>query len=207
MVGDHWQTKIDLGTLKSDNSGYSIATALSADGTVAAGYSEVDSGKDHATVWKIIYPTQSQSESQPQSQSTVVKVDTVNTIGALSVLAAETFSVMDLQRQGLILLQQGCEIDDSQVCWSVRTGVVSTGSNRDSVVGFRFGYAMFETLSAGFSLDRSLSRSLQDSYLKNNHNLGAGFYAQWNAPFRGGNGMYVQPWLSISTAWLCNVRC
>ncbi len=107
-LGDHWQTKIDLGTLKSDNSGYSIATALSADGTVAAGYSEVDSGKDHATVWKIIYPTQSQSESQPQSQSTVVKVDTVNTIGALSVLAAETFSVMDLQRQGLILLQQGC---------------------------------------------------------------------------------------------------
>ncbi|UIT42327.1 autotransporter domain-containing protein [Xylella fastidiosa] len=191
-LGDHWQTKIDLGTLKSDNSGYSIATALSADGTVAAGYSEVDSGKDHATVWKIIYPTQSQSESQPQSQSTVVKVDTVNTIGALSVLAAETFSVMDLQRQGLILLQQGCEIDDSQVCWSVRTGLVSTGSNRDSVVGFRFGYAMFETLSAGFSLDRSLSRSLQDSYFKNNHNLGAGFYAQWNAPFRGGE-WYVRP--------------
>nr|WP_216651948.1 autotransporter outer membrane beta-barrel domain-containing protein [Xylella taiwanensis] len=99
---------------------------------------------------------------------------------------------MDLQRQELIRLQQGCQTDESRNCWSVRTGLTSTGSSRDKVVGFRLGYALTETLSTGVSLDRSLSRSLPDSYLKNNRNLGAGFYAQWHAPFRGGE-WYVRP--------------
>ncbi|HHW4678122.1 MAG TPA: hypothetical protein ACQGQH_01300 [Xylella sp.] len=45
------------------------------DGTIAAGYFEIDSGEDHAAVWKIIYPT--------QPQPIVVKVDAANTMRTL----------------------------------------------------------------------------------------------------------------------------
>lgn len=53
--GDNWATKTDLGTLRNDNSGDSIATALSADGTIAAGMSEIDTVTKEvyrqATIW------------------------------------------------------------------------------------------------------------------------------------------------------------
>ncbi|HHW4679628.1 MAG TPA: autotransporter domain-containing protein, partial [Xylella sp.] len=198
--GNHWATKTDLGTLKGDQSGASAVTALSADGSVAVGSADTDAGNTHATVWKITYPAQSDSDantpthSQPQpSQPSVVAVDAVNTANALSRLGAETFSVMDLQRQGLTRLQQQCQINKAgQSCWAVQTALNSINGNRDKVAGFRVGHGFTETLSAGLSLDRSLSRSLPDSYLKNNGNLGAGLYAQWNASFKGGQ-WYVRP--------------
>ncbi|HAF5506663.1 TPA: autotransporter domain-containing protein [Salmonella enterica] len=49
--GDNWSMKKDLGTLKSDNSGMSFATATSADGSVIVGHAETDSKGNHATVW------------------------------------------------------------------------------------------------------------------------------------------------------------
>ena len=41
----------DLGTLKTDNSGYSGAAAASNDGSVIAGSANNDNGESHATVW------------------------------------------------------------------------------------------------------------------------------------------------------------
>lgn len=200
--GSHWATKTDLGTLKSDNSGNSEVAALSPDGSVAVGTAATDSGSSHATVWKITYPTEStstsdsttntQTPSQP-SQPSVVTVDADNTKKTLSQLGAETFSVMDLQRQGLTRLQQHCQIDAAgQSCWAVQTAISSIDGNRDKVAGIRLGHGFTETFSAGVSLDRSLSRSLPDSYLKNNGNLGAGLYAQWNTAFKGSQ-WYVRP--------------
>ncbi|WGZ33695.1 autotransporter domain-containing protein [Xylella fastidiosa] len=195
--GNNWATKTDLGTLKSDNSGESTVSALSADGSVAVGTAATDAGSMHATVWKITYPAQSNTStpSTPStpSQPSVVKVDADNTKTALSRLGAETFSVMDLQRQGLTRLQQHCQIDAAgQSCWAVQTAISSIDGNRDKVAGIKLGHGFTETFSAGLSLDRSLSRSLPDSYLKNKGNLGAGLYAQWNTAFHGSQ-WYVRP--------------
>ena len=49
--GSNWATKTDLGTLKSDNSGWSRVSAISHDGSVVAGQSKSDNGFDHAIVW------------------------------------------------------------------------------------------------------------------------------------------------------------
>ena len=50
--GSNWANKTNLGTLKADNSGASIAWAVSHDGSVVAGESDDDSGsRGRATVW------------------------------------------------------------------------------------------------------------------------------------------------------------
>ena len=49
--GSGWGTKTDLGTLKSDNSGYSSARAASGDGSMVTGTAVNDNGEEHATVW------------------------------------------------------------------------------------------------------------------------------------------------------------
>ena len=49
--GSGWTAKTDLGTLKSDNSGWAAAYAVSSDGSVVAGRAENDDGKTRATIW------------------------------------------------------------------------------------------------------------------------------------------------------------
>ncbi|MGY0342022.1 hypothetical protein [Xylella fastidiosa] len=49
--GENWATKTRLGSLRSDNLGNSQVIALSADGKIAAGYSETDSKTIHAIIW------------------------------------------------------------------------------------------------------------------------------------------------------------
>ncbi|ALQ98161.2 hypothetical protein B398_04945 [Xylella fastidiosa 32] len=49
--GENWETKTRLGSLRSDNLGNSKVVALSANGKIAAGYSETDSKTIHAVIW------------------------------------------------------------------------------------------------------------------------------------------------------------
>ncbi|WP_228762849.1 hypothetical protein [Xylella fastidiosa] len=49
--GENWATKTRLGSLRSDSLGNSKVVALSADGRIAAGYSETDSKTIHAIIW------------------------------------------------------------------------------------------------------------------------------------------------------------
>uniref|UniRef100_UPI001C3FC3A5 hypothetical protein n=1 Tax=Candidatus Regiella insecticola TaxID=138073 RepID=UPI001C3FC3A5 len=51
--GDNWGTKTRLGTLKSDNSGKSLVRALSADGKIAMGISDTDSGVSRVFISRI----------------------------------------------------------------------------------------------------------------------------------------------------------
>ena len=50
--GKDYGGKLDLGTLKSDNSGESWVNALSADGSLAAGVADNDDREGRATVWR-----------------------------------------------------------------------------------------------------------------------------------------------------------
>ena len=49
--GSGWGTKTDLGTLKTDNSGHSSATALSGDGLVVGGWASNDNGEQRGIIW------------------------------------------------------------------------------------------------------------------------------------------------------------
>ena len=49
--GSGWGTKTDLGTLKTDNSGHSSATALSGDGLVVGGWAIDDNGVQRGIIW------------------------------------------------------------------------------------------------------------------------------------------------------------
>lgn len=57
--GENWATKTDLGTFKADNSGGSSIHGLSADGTIAVGFSSTDAKGQRAVLWKIVYPASS----------------------------------------------------------------------------------------------------------------------------------------------------
>lgn len=51
-TGENWQTLIDLGTLRENNLGIGLATAISADGKIIGGYSEVDDrANSSAVIW------------------------------------------------------------------------------------------------------------------------------------------------------------
>ncbi len=51
-TGNNWQTLTDLGTLKADNLGTGMATAISDDGKIIGGYSDVDDrASSAATIW------------------------------------------------------------------------------------------------------------------------------------------------------------
>ncbi|WP_174889700.1 hypothetical protein [Candidatus Williamhamiltonella defendens] len=63
--GHNWKHKLDLGTLKRDNSGTSQVTALSADGKTVAGISLTDSGEEHAFVSRIDDSGVAPNECQP----------------------------------------------------------------------------------------------------------------------------------------------
>ena len=56
---------MDLGTLKSDNSGHSAVEALSADGKVAVGGADNDKGFSCAAVWRLSYPNQTPPTPNP----------------------------------------------------------------------------------------------------------------------------------------------
>ncbi|MGN6893261.1 hypothetical protein ACTHS7_10885, partial [Neisseria sp. P0015.S009] len=49
--GSNWATKTDLGTLRTDNTGFSLATAVSDDGSIVVGSATSDSEVSRAIVW------------------------------------------------------------------------------------------------------------------------------------------------------------
>ncbi|TNV89013.1 hypothetical protein C5H23_08420 [Xylella fastidiosa] len=65
--GENWATKTDLGTFKADNSGVSSIHGLSADGTIAVGFSSTDAKGQRAVLWKIVYPASSESGSNSKN--------------------------------------------------------------------------------------------------------------------------------------------
>ncbi|WP_419669847.1 hypothetical protein [Xylella fastidiosa] len=65
--GENWATKTDLGTFKADNSGGSSIHGLSADGTIAVGFSSTDAKGQRAVLWKIVYPASSESGSNSKN--------------------------------------------------------------------------------------------------------------------------------------------
>lgn len=191
--GDNWQTKTDLGTLKTDNSGQSTALALSADGKVVAGKSENEYGYSSATLWHLKF-NEPEPAPQPELKPEVEIVGKINrdfTVNALQQLGADSISLMSMQQHSLNRLQQGCYTDQT-FCYAVRSDWVKGRDHRDTAVGFSLGYHFGNGFLLGLNADRSLQRSLPESYKRNRNNLGWGVFARWQ-----GENWYIAP----AVAW------
>lgn len=194
MVGSNYADKLDLGTLKADNSGNSSVYALNADGKVAAGWADGDAVYYRATVWRLNLTGDHVEIAKP--------VDVVNTQAALSQAAGSTFStfsVLDSTEHRLHRLQNGCYRNDQGVCYAVQYDVNSTDGEHNNATGVCLGYGFGSGFSAGIALDATTHRTLPHGVSNDSGRLGLGVFARYEHALGDGNSWYLAPAVSHSS--------
>ena len=179
--GSNWGTKTELGTLKSDNSGSSEVNGLSADGNFAVGYVENDDYVTRAVVWNLrslnIRPT-----------------DTANTRTSLSLLSADTASLLAQRARAAENLLGGCRTDGGKFCYSAgyRSDIGHGASSRGA--DFAFGYGFTDNFDAAVSLAVPARAEENGS-----HRLKSGVGIGLSARLHNGAGWYAVPAAAFET--------
>ena len=179
--GSNWTTKTDLGTLKTDNSGSSSVNAISADGNFAVGLADNDNGDYHAVVWNLrslnIRPT-----------------DTANTRASLSLLSADTASLLAQRARAAENLLGGCRADGGKFCYSAgyRRDIGHGASSRGA--DFAFGYGISDNFDAAVSLAVPARAEENGS-----HRLKSGVGIGLSARLHNGAGWYAVPAAAFET--------
>ena len=179
--GSNWTTKTDLGTLKTDNSGSSSVNAISADGNFAVGLADNDNGDYHAVVWNLrslnIRPT-----------------DTANTRASLSLLSADTASLLAQRARAAENLLGGCRADGGKFCYSAgyRRDIGHGASSRGA--DFAFGYGFTDNFDAAVSLAVPARAEENGS-----HRLKSGVGIGLSARLHNGAGWYAVPAAAFET--------
>ena len=171
--GSGWQTKTDLGTLKTDNSGFSQLYGFSADGNIAVGGSDNDNGDFRAVVWNLRGGR---------------AVDTANTRASLSLLSADTASLLAQRARAAQTLLDTCRADGGKFCYSAGyTHDVGHGA-RSRGARFAFGYGISDNFDAAVSLAVPARAEENGSYrLKSGVGIGL------SARLHNGAGWYAVP--------------
>ena len=173
--GSGWNTKTDLGTLRTDNSGVSRVNAFSSDGKFALGLADNDNGDYHAVVWNLrslnIRPT-----------------DTANTRASLSLLSADTASLLAQRARAAENLLGGCRADGGKFCYSAgyRRDIGHGASSRGA--DFAFGYGFTDNFDAAVSLAVPARAEENGS-----HRLKSGVGIGLSARLHNGTGWYAVP--------------
>ena len=177
--GSNWATKTDLGTLKTDNSGYSLLEGISADGNFAVGRADNDNGYRRAVVWNLRGGR---------------AVDTANTRAAMSLLSADTASLLAQRARAAENLLGGCRTDGGKFCYSARYrrdighGASSRGAD------FALGYGFTDNFDAAVSLAVPARAEENGSYrLKSGVGIGL------SARLHNGAGWYAVPAAAFET--------
>ena len=177
--GSGWQTKTDLGTLKTDNSGFSQLYGFSADGNIAVGGSDNDNGDFRAVVWNLRGGR---------------AVDTANTRASLSLLSADTASLLAQRARAAENLLGGCRADGGKFCYSAgyRRDIGHGASSRGA--DFAFGYGFTDNFDAAVSLAVPARAEENGSYrLKSGVGIGL------SARLHNGAGWYAVPAAAFET--------
>ena len=179
--GSGWNTKTDLGTLRTDNSGVSRVNAFSSDGKFALGLADNDNGDYHAVVWNLrslnIRPT-----------------DTANTRASLSLLSADTASLLAQRARAAENLLGGCRADGGKFCYSAGyTHDVGHGA-RSRGARFAFGYGFTDNFDAAVSLAVPARAEENGS-----HRLKSGVGIGLSARLHNGAGWYAVPAAAFET--------
>ena len=171
--GSGWQTKTDLGTLKTDNSGFSQLYGFSADGNIAVGGSDNDNGDFRAVVWNLRGGR---------------AVDTANTRASLSLLSADTASLLAQRARAAQTLLDTCRADGGKFCYSAGyTHDVGHGA-RSRGARFAFGYGISDNFDAAVSLAVPARAEENGS-----HRLKSGVGIGLSARLHNGAGWYAVP--------------
>ncbi|MBV2336242.1 autotransporter domain-containing protein [Escherichia coli] len=174
-----------LGTLKADNSGYSYAYGVSADGTVVVGESSTDEGDAHATVWKVKYPVPPVEPpidpveppidpveppidpvEPPVKPPVVTIVDATNSSKAMADTGRRGFKVLDLYQSSLNSLSQSrCQLGQSDYCVGVFSQYDTVSSNHRLATGL-FGAIRLpaENWTVGGAMNFANGTQLIDNY-------------------------------------------
>ena len=180
--GSSWGTKTDLGTLKTDNSGSSQVNAISTDGKFAVGEAENDNGNTRAVVWNV----QNLNNARP--------TDTANTRASLSLLSADTASLLAQRARAAENLLGGCRADGGKFCYSAgyRRDIGHGASSRGA--DFAFGYGFTDNFDAAVSLAVPARAEENGSYrLKSGVGIGL------SARLHNGAGWYAVPAAAFET--------
>ena len=177
--GSNWTTKTDLGTLKTDNSGYSLLEGISADGNFAVGRADNDNGYRRAVVWNLRGGR---------------AVDTANTRAAMSLLSADTASLLAQRARAAENLLGGCRTDGGKFCYSAgyRRDIGHGASSRGA--DFALGYGFTDNFDAAVSLAVPARAEENGSYrLKSGVGIGL------SARLHNGAGWYAVPAAAFET--------
>ena len=184
--GSGWGTKTDLGTLKADNSGASRVSGLSADGNFAVGYAENDNSfylwDTRAVVWNL----RNLNNARP--------TDTANTRASLSLLSADTASLLAQRARAAENLLGGCRADGGKFCYSAgyRRDIGHGASSRGA--DFAFGYGFTDNFDAAVSLAVPARAEENGS-----HRLKSGVGIGLSARLHNGAGWYAVPAAAFET--------
>ena len=180
--GSNWTTKTDLGTLKTDNSGSSSVNAISADGNFAVGLADNDNGDYHAVVWNL----RNLNNARP--------TDTANTRASLSLLSADTASLLAQRARAAENLLGGCRADGGKFCYSAgyRRDIGHGASSRGA--DFAFGYGISDNFDAAVSLAVPARAEENGS-----HRLKSGVGIGLSARLHNGAGWYAVPAAAFET--------
>ncbi|HFC6351715.1 TPA: hypothetical protein ACFNMH_000606 [Neisseria elongata] len=171
--GSNWGTKTDLGTLKTDNSGMSSVYGISADGKFAVGHAQNDNGGTRAAVWNLRGGR---------------AADTANTRASLSLLSADTASLLAQRARAAENLLGGCRADGGKFCYSAGyTHDVGHGA-RSRGARFAFGYGFTDNFDAAVSLSAPFHADENRS-----HHLKSGTGLGISARLHNKDGWYVVP--------------
>lgn len=177
--GSNWTTKTDLGTLKTDNSGNSSVKAISADGNFAVGEADNDNGDTRAAVWNLRGGR---------------AADTANTRASLSLLSADTASLLAQRARAAENLLGGCRADGGKFCYSAgyRRDIGHGASSRGA--DFAFGYGISDNFDAAVSLAVPARAEENGS-----HRLKSGVGIGLSARLHNGAGWYAVPAAAFET--------
>ena len=179
--GSNWTTKTDLGTLKTDNSGSSSVNAISADGNFAVGLADNDNGDYRAAVWNL-------------RSFNIRAADTANTRASLSLLSADTASLLAQRARAAENLLGGCRADGGKFCYSAgyRRDIGHGASSRGA--DFAFGYGISDNFDAAVSLAVPARAEENGS-----HRLKSGVGIGLSARLHNGAGWYAVPAAAFET--------
>lgn len=179
--GSNWSTKTDLGTLKSDNSGNSEVKAISADGKFGVGWALNDDGNIRAVVWNL-------------RSFNIRAADTANTRASLSLLSADTASLLAQRARAAENLLGGCRADGGKFCYSAgyRRDIGHGASSRGA--DFAFGYGFTDNFDAAVSLAVPARAEENGS-----HRLKSGVGIGLSARLHNGAGWYAVPAAAFET--------
>ena len=118
----------------------------------------------------------------PTHPSVVAMIDVANTQKAMTQMGKDTFELFGLQLYALRRLQEYCVANKGELCYAAQHSYNAQNGNYDRALGLRLGYGFTENFTFGVNYDRTLKRSLPDTYHRINSNGGVGLFVHYKLP-------------------------